>query len=61
MVWNEKTNKYHCDGCELVLTESDIVIQVQLGYLLDEGQSFEEDNSPDFHYHEACYVKKLRK
>lgn len=60
MVWNEVIEKYNCDECELVLTESDTVIQVQTGYLLDEAQSFEVGNLPNFHYHEACYVKKLR-
>ncbi len=60
-MWDTKRNRYICDDCDKLLTEGDTVILVQTGYLLDNSQSFEDDlNSPDFHYHEFCYVKKLR-
>ncbi len=60
MVWI--LGNYLCDKCDIVLNEEDKVVQVQYGYLVDEGQSFEDNlKVRDFHYHKACYVKILRK
>jgi hypothetical protein len=56
MVWDIKIAQYRCNKCDEILTEKDKVVQVQFGYLLDKGQSFEDSpNIADQHYHFECY------
>lgn len=56
-MWDTEIHKYRCDKCEEVLKGNiDNIVQVQFGYLMDEGQSFESHfDRPDKHYHENCY------
>lgn len=55
MVWDSAINQYKCNKCGIILTEKDNVVQVQFGYLMDNGQSFECGERPDRQYHLNCY------
>ncbi|MFX0171074.1 MAG: hypothetical protein ACFE9L_04070 [Candidatus Hodarchaeota archaeon] len=57
MTWDPVLNRYKCNKCGIILNEKDEVVQVQVGYLLDNSQSFESYiEIPDKHYHRSCYT-----
>lgn len=60
MVWDSTINRYKCNKCGIVLNEEeDNIVQVQFGYIMDKGQSFEAHfDRPDRHYHQSCYDRR---
>lgn len=44
---------YHCEGCGKELKDEEDVIRIQLGYMMDEGESFESEE--DILVHPGCY------